>query len=139
MNIAILGAPRTGKTALAVALRQRLKTLGLHDVRVSDAPPDMPLHHPIILLCGLDLPGPVDHSQVDAAVRTALALSGQPFQVVYGQGEERLRNALFAISRQWPEHAQLLRSEAPVRWQGECERCSDADCEHRLFSRLLTP
>lgn len=37
----------------------------------------------------------------------------------------------------WPELAEL---QAPrSRWQGLCEKCSDPDCEHRLFSGLMQP
>jgi len=32
-----------------------------------------------------------------------------------------------------------LRSEIAQRWAGVCEKCSDPECEHRLFRRLVSP
>lgn len=101
----------------------------------------------ITLLTGLDLPwvsdglqrdGPHVREPVDAAVRQMLGLSGLPYQVVYGSGEQRLENALFCIAKQAPHLAkQLQRPEPPTRWSGPCENCGDGDCEHRLFTSLV--
>lgn len=95
----------------------------------------------LTLVTGLDIPwvaddlhreGPHVREPVDALVRQQLAKAGVPYRVVYGSGEERLRNALAAIDS----------SLAPAKareWNWSCEKCSDPECEHRLFSRLLTP
>jgi len=101
----------------------------------------------ITLLTGLDLPwvsdglqrdGPHVREPVDQRVRHMLGLAGLPYQVVYGQGEQRLENALFCIGRQDPDWAkQLERPEPPTRWSGPCETCGDGDCEHRLFTSLV--
>jgi nicotinamide riboside kinase len=101
----------------------------------------------ITLLTGLDLSWVSDGMQrigahvrepVDQKVRDMLALTGQPYQVVYGTGEQRLKNALFCIARQAPHLAkQLERPEPPIRWSGPCETCSDGNCEHRLFTSLV--
>jgi nicotinamide riboside kinase len=101
----------------------------------------------ITLLTGLDLPwvsdglqrdGPHVREPVDAAVRQMLGLSGLPYQVVYGSGEQRLENALFCIAKQAPHLAkQLQRPEPPTRWSGPCDSCGDGDCEHRLFTSLV--
>ena len=101
----------------------------------------------ITLLMGLDLAWVSDGLQrvgehvrepVDQKIRALLAQSKQPYQVVYGTGEQRLANALFCIGRQAPQWAkQLERPEPPTRWSGPCETCGDGDCEHRLFTGLL--
>ena len=103
----------------------------------------------ITLLTGLDIPwvsdglqrdGPHVREPVDQHVRRMLAQAHLPYQVVYGTGDERLKNALFCIGRQAPEWAkQLERPEPPTRWNGLCETCGDGDCEHRLFTDLLKP
>lgn len=91
------------------------------------------------LLTGLDLPwvpdgmqrdGPHVQGPVDALVRDILGKAGVPYRVVYGQGEERLRNALTAIEGD-------PRGEIRPRRAWTCEKCSDPDCEHRLFTGLV--
>jgi nicotinamide riboside kinase len=98
----------------------------------------------LTLVTGLDLPwiadgimrdGPHVREPVDALVRDALARAGVPYRVVYGSGGERLRSALAPV-------LQLL-GRAPAAdpktadWTWTCDKCSDPDCEHRLFRRLL--
>jgi len=96
-------------------------------------------HH--TLVTGLDLPwvadglqrdGPHVREPVDALVRDCLASGGIPYRTVYGQGDERLRNALAAISATPAADAQ-----DPARpWVWHCDKCSDPECEHRLFTGL---
>ncbi len=93
----------------------------------------------ITLLTGLDLPwvadglqrdGPHVREPVDALVRAALQRAGVPYRLVYGSGRERLANAVAAIGAG-------DRPAAPSRpWTWSCEKCSDPDCEHRLFTGL---
>jgi nicotinamide riboside kinase len=113
---------------------------------------DDPLHrfalerqrgYQLTLVTGLDLPWVPDglhrdpaqpREPVDALVRDLLATAGVPYRVVYGRGEDRLRNALAPV-------LELLDARPPVpererRWSWACERCSDPDCEHRLFTAL---
>jgi len=102
----------------------------------------------VTLVTGLDLPwvadglmrdGPHVREPVDALVRDALRQAGVPYRVVYGQGAERLANALFAIDSIAPQ-ASLERLAARSGTQSRpwaCERCADPDCEHRLFTGLL--
>jgi len=66
---------------------------------------------------------------VDTLVRKALAAAGVDFRVVYGQGRERLENAAAAIES-------LARSAPGASWKWTCEKCSDPDCEWRLFTSL---
>lgn len=96
-------------------------------------------HH--TLVTGLDLPwvadglqrdGPHVREPVDALVRSALARGDIAYRMVYGQGQERLRNALAAISA-----APAAAPQDPARpWVWHCDKCSDPECEHRLFTGL---
>lgn len=97
----------------------------------------------VTLVTGLDLPwvadglqrdGPHVREPVDALVRSALADAGVPYRVVYGTGEARLANALHAIDAS----GALGKARQPsVSRPWACEKCSDPDCEHRLFTGLL--
>ena len=99
----------------------------------------------LTLLLGLDLPwvgdgiqrdGPRVQAQIDARLRHVLETHGRSYTLVYGAGPRRLECALQAI-----DHHRAV-SETPVarkasNWQWSCEKCSDAGCEHQLFSALL--
>ncbi len=127
MRIAILGAPATGKTALAEALASHLDTLQLSDAPAPDTLQSG--HYDRVLLMGLDRPGITPAQQAaDAALRTQLPAMGMSFGVVYGKDErERLRAALRLIEPQ----------DGPApRWTGICEKCADPECEFRLFTAL---
>jgi len=106
----------------------------------------------ITLVMGLDLPwvsdglqrdGPQVRGPIDTLVRQALERSGTPYRVVYGQGPRRLDNALLALglagedaaAQQVREQGQLAINQGRSVWQ--CNDCSDPDCEHLLFTRLL--
>ena len=110
---------------------------------------DMALSHQqlfdVTFITGLDLPwvadglqrdGPHVRAPVDAAIRSLLSKGNIAYQVVYGQGEERLTNALHGLAQHAPA-LQNLRQEIAPRWTGPCETCGDGDCEHRLFTQLL--
>jgi nicotinamide riboside kinase len=94
----------------------------------------------VTLLTGLDIPwvadglqrdGPHVRGPVDALVRAMLDKAGIAYRVVYGSGSERLRNALAAIDA-------TLAPRIPARaWVWQCDKCSDPDCEHRLFRGLV--
>ncbi len=139
MHIAILGAPRTGKTQLAHALNSHLKSWGVKLHVQDDGLPDSLNPSDVVLLCGLDLTSATENQLTeDIAIRAMLMARQQPFQVVYGQGPQRLENALYCIGRQFPHWATpLTRTEITPKWQGACETCGDGDCEHRLFTRLV--
>ena len=118
----------------------------------------------ITLVMGLDLEWMADGLQrdgahvrepVDSLLRQALQSAGLPFKVIYGQSEARLSAALMAIQNGVrglrPELAQNLASLQATQAQRDvsqyglnqgkmvwrCDLCSDADCEHKLFSQLL--
>ncbi|MHB1123596.1 MAG: AAA family ATPase [Ramlibacter sp.] len=97
----------------------------------------------LTLLTGLDLPWVADGLQRDPAharepadtmVRELLARAGISYRVVYGTGEDRLRNALAAL----PDGLARRPAPPPARsgWQWTCDKCSDAACEHKLFTSL---
>lgn len=152
MRIAILGAPATGKTRLAQGLMQHLPAL-----QVTDNPPlqnalrtppsgndptlqalarDHRRSYDLTLLTGLDLPPSqaaathltqTQQEQADAWLRATLQQAGIAYGVVYGNGPQRLRNALRLIT---PEDV------APGNWNWVCEKCSDPACEYQLFTGL---
>lgn len=101
----------------------------------------------LTLLMGLDLPwvpdglfrdGPALREATDALLRRELQAAGIAFQTLYGPLERRVQQALRAIG---PLLGRSLDPE-DLHWaQGRrpwtCEKCSDPDCEHRLFTQLL--
>ena len=73
--------------------------------------------------------------------RSMLIQAHQSFQVVVPSASSRLQALLWTLGHHlkrtqgaspWP-----LRSEMATPWQGTCEKCSDPECEHLLFTRLL--
>ena len=72
--------------------------------------------------------------RMDALLRQTLVQAQIPFQVIYGQGEERLAQALSALKRS-PAVREARRK--PWAWAWACDKCSDPACEHRLLSDLL--
>ena len=163
LTIALLGAPHTGKSALAGSLNSAAKA-GAWPVALTLAAslPALPATLPsytLVLLTGL--PTPPDslrdscqtaacrHLQeaADASIRSALAEAGVPYLVLYGRPEERLAQACAAIGHllqpaqagrpasQNDQPDQLPGSHRP--WVWSCDKCSDPQCEHTLLTRLL--
>lgn len=92
----------------------------------------------LIGLSSTDVPS----QAVEMQIRTQWAQAGIAFQVIYGEGSELATQARHALARAMQHSnpawaASLMREEITPRWQGVCESCSDPDCEHRLFRRLL--
>lgn len=98
------------------------------------------------LLTGLDLPWVADGLQrdaaqpredVDAQLRSLLQGAHLTFQVIYGQGPQRLDSALQALVSAGVLPAGIVErtvdSGAQRAWVWVCEKCSDPACEHRLF------
>ena len=155
-RVRVLGAPGSGRTQLTADLRAALSTSGLSALPITVDPttPSALCGQPanpqeLTLLMGLDLPmPPADRSQAETAdrvLRDALARSGTDYQVVYGQGVERLHHALRAIHAWLPDHTShselgdLASQPAPRAgaWVWACDNCSDPQCERRLLSDLL--
>lgn len=99
----------------------------------------------LTLVMGLDLPwvadgiqrdGPAMRSRFDARLREVLAEQPLAYGLVYGSDTTRTTSALQAIAH----HCGIASCSAPLRastWQWRCEKCSDARCEHQLFSTLV--
>ena len=97
----------------------------------------------VTLLTGLDIPwvadglqrdGPHVREPVDALIRDALAKANVPYRMVYGTGAQRLENALTAIDALSASERATEDSKRP--WVWACDKCSDPECEHRLFTGL---
>lgn len=99
------------------------------------------------LVTGLDLPWAPDglhrdaaqpREDADALVRSLLQRAGVPFQVVYGSGPARLQAAVAALASAAVLPDSLVQRPAPEgnrrAWKWMCEKCSDPECEHRLFT-----
>jgi nicotinamide riboside kinase len=102
----------------------------------------------LTLLMGLDLPwtpdglfrdSPAVRDATDSLLRRELQGAGIGFQTVYGQGDARLQQALRAVGTAL---GRPLVKEDPALANGlrpwSCDNCSDPDCEHRLFTGLLS-
>lgn len=99
------------------------------------------------LVTGLDLPWVADGLQraspqaqepVDALVRSALQKAKLPYQVVYGAGPARLASALAALARMGIAAGAAAPEESSRRpWVWACDKCSDPECEHKLFRGLV--
>jgi nicotinamide riboside kinase len=96
------------------------------------------------LVTGLDLPWVADGLQrvgaqvrepVDALVRSALQRARVPYQVIYGEGPRRLQGALAALQALGIATGAPRARAATRAWVWLCDKCSDPECEHRLFSR----
>lgn len=101
----------------------------------------------LTLLMGLDLPWVSDgffrdseaiRDATDAVLRRELQLASISFQTIYGQGPARLEQALRVLGRALGQDLVAPNPDWPQgRRPWTCEKCSDPDCEHRLFSGLL--
>jgi len=98
----------------------------------------------LTLLTGLDLPWVADgiqrdsaqaRARVDARLRQVLQQHALPHSMVYGTGQARTVHALQAMDHAL-SYPQPMAS-AETRWRWNCEKCSDPECEHRLFSTLV--
>ena len=103
--------------------------------------------HGLTLLMGLDLPwvadglfrdSPAIREATDALLRRELQAAGIPFQTLYGPVDIRVQQALRAIGNVLGRPLVADRPEwANGRRPWVCEKCSEPDCEHRLFTDLL--
>ncbi len=81
---------------------------------------------------GLQRDGPHVREPVDALVRAALARAAIDCAVVFGQGPQRLANALAAVQRA----LHPPQDDGTKRWQWVCDRCGDAGCERHWLASL---
>lgn len=87
---------------------------------------------------GIQRDGVAIQSEFDTKLRHVLQIQGIGFSVIYGTGDERFDNAMTAVATM--SKAQHLPQEKTTRqspWQWVCDKCSDAQCEHRTFTALL--
>ena len=97
----------------------------------------------LTLVTALDLPWVADglqrdgmamRAQVNQRLREVLEHYSIGFSMVYGTGKARTHNALqvirYALGAPRPDSPRS-------NWKWPCEKCSDPECEHRLFSDLL--
>ena len=135
--MAVLGVDARATSALVNAIRQALQNDARFDVQAIAVDRLQTNSWQSVLLLGLTQ-GSAEDFERDQTLRASLAASDLTFHVVYGQGLEGVRQALQTLAKHLPDSAAgWLRPEPVVRWSGPCEVCSDADCEHRLFSDLL--
>jgi hypothetical protein len=158
--VLVLGAPGTGAQALHAALLARttnpsaVRILGSNGILLDDALLRSLAASPnaLTLLMGLDQPCPAGDRAAqeaeDTRLRATLAQAGVAFRVVYGQGAQRTAHALLAIRQiaagaysssaggQFGVEAEKSEGQAPRLRAWNCEKCSDPECEHRLFTAL---
>jgi hypothetical protein len=143
-RIVVLGAPATGAAELAGQLRTALAAHPGFQISSEAAPCAT---HDFALLTGLDQPhtdpaARATQARMDGELREQLQALGLPYQVVYGTGRARQINALLALGVPVPDAAtQAAREKTQFdlnrgRTPWSCEKCSDPDCEHRLFTGL---
>jgi nicotinamide riboside kinase len=99
----------------------------------------------LTLVCGLDIPcskskqqdaGSLPREAVDARLRAVLARGGSAYAVIYGQGPARMDAAIKTISSLQSKRFDSS-AKNPKRWQWACEKCSDPECEQRMFTGQL--
>jgi hypothetical protein len=158
-KIVILGAQGSGKSWLAARLAEALaENCTSHSIVERASLPADIASFDVVVLMGLDLafsdPAiPVAQRNAletqDQALRDSLARLGTKFHVIYGRGDARLQQALsviaspvtmnsvagYAISTRPSGQSSLKDSE---NWHWSCEKCSDPDCEHQLFTQLIS-
>ena len=142
-HIAVLGVPGSGVNELMQALRTALATQ-TGPWRISDGVPTDSGTDCLALLLGLSLTPTQTDVALDHELRQQLHARGLPYRVIYGTDlATRLANALHALGRpasdspsvQTRAQAQFDLNRGRTPWS--CEKCSDPDCEHRLFTGLL--
>lgn len=152
-TLVLLGAPGTGAQALRDALHAQLAPGSAQILCNPGLPSEGVVDASLILLMGLDLPCPTSEraaqEAADARLRADLTQVGMGYRVVYGHGEQRIANARDAIkniaSSTYPSSARgnfdsdsgSSTRTAPRLRAWNCEKCSDPECEHRLFTALM--
>ena len=89
-----------------------------------------------------DKPG-VSHHHRTTTIASLLRNAALPHSVLQGEPASQARQCLGLAEHlarrkgwMWPQWQQPA-SSSTRRWLGMCEKCSDPDCEHRLFSGLV--
>jgi nicotinamide riboside kinase len=96
-----------------------------------------------VLVTALDLPwvadsyfrdGPASQLAVHQRLQAVLDEHHIAYAMVYGKGAQRLQAAWQAVMP--TEQDTEAASRSYHRWAASCEKCSDPECEHRLFKGL---
>jgi nicotinamide riboside kinase len=96
------------------------------------------------LVTGLDVPWQPDGIQrdgeharapVDALLRDALHQAKIVYSTVYGLGQQRLDSAMNCIAEK-AVNTWTTGQNSTKQWAAMCDKCSDPDCEHLLFTQL---
>ncbi len=85
---------------------------------------------------GIQRDGPAMRQRVNHRLRETLQQASLPYTIVYGTGIERTNAALRAIEKSL-EQPQSVLSTGSKPWAWHCDKCSDAGCEHRIFTDRL--
>ena len=129
MDVALFGG--ADAAALAAALRHWL----VPSVRLACDPHPGPQGAPTLALL-------LGESPASAAWRGLLAEAGWSYQVLYGGHAEQLLDAALralrvALPAALQEAPAPRDTDSPLRLRAwACEKCSDPQCEHKLFTAL---
>ena len=144
-QIALFGAPGTDVALFALRLREALTQHPEFEISTPARPEPGPSRVLLLALNTLASPPERRAAQIEAdnALRAQLQALALPCTVVHGQGEAALSNALLALglpaldaqTQTGREQAQFDLNRGRTPWS--CEKCSDPECEHRLFTGLL--
>jgi HTH-type transcriptional regulator, transcriptional repressor of NAD biosynthesis genes len=85
---------------------------------------------------GLQRDGVQMRSAIDRKLRSVLQAHQIDHAIIYGEEGQRLQSALDIITHRHEYPAP--RSTPTTNWHWSCDSCSDPDCEHRLFTRLMS-
>jgi HTH-type transcriptional repressor of NAD biosynthesis genes len=85
---------------------------------------------------GIQRDGPAMRQRVNTRLRQVLDAESIPYTVIYGTGRARVDCALQTIAHQTTP-VDLRPAKTTKPWAWNCEKCSDAQCEHRIFTGEL--
>jgi HTH-type transcriptional repressor of NAD biosynthesis genes len=85
---------------------------------------------------GIQRDGPVMRRLVNQRLRQVLDERSLPYTVIYGMGSERIDGAIRAIEAHTTQFNSTLPTPSTT-WVWHCDNCSDARCEHRMFTDQL--
>ena len=85
------------------------------------------------------------HTLLERDLRTALERTALPTQILYANDVQQRLDAAVAALCNWFPHAPALQAHKQTtkehgnwgKWAWNCEKCSDPECELRLFKGLL--
>ena len=122
--------------------------LRLHACAQTDLPLEQLQPHDAVLLLAPALAA--SNHAADTAqhllmrTRQQLVARAQPFQLLYNHGQQQIEDALTALCNWFPHakalqaHRAALREQGNLaRWSWSCDKCSDPECELRLFRGLV--